>query len=28
VQIKVKNRHDLIVRARKGYYARRDAGGA
>jgi Ca-activated chloride channel family protein len=29
VQIKVKNRHDLIVRARKGYYARRDvtAGG-
>ena len=28
VQIRVKNRHDLIVRARKGYYARRDAAGA
>lgn len=28
VQIRVKNRHDLIVRARKGYYARRDVGGA
>ncbi|HEX4751085.1 MAG TPA: VWA domain-containing protein [Bryobacteraceae bacterium] len=26
VQIKVKGRKDLIVRARKGYYARRDAG--
>jgi Ca-activated chloride channel family protein len=30
VLIKVKNRHDLMVRARKGYYARREvtAGGA
>jgi len=28
VVIKVKNRHDLIVRARKGYYARRETGGA
>jgi VWFA-related protein len=28
VLIKVKNRHDLIVRARKGYYARRAAAGA
>lgn len=26
VQIKVKNRHDLVVRARKGYYARRQNG--
>jgi len=28
VLIKVKNRHDLIVRARKGYYARKSSGGA
>jgi VWFA-related protein len=28
VLIKVKNRHDLVVRARKGYYARRNPGGA
>lgn len=28
VQIKVKDRRDLLVRARKGYYARRDSGGA
>ena len=26
VQIRVKDRRDLVVRARKGYYARRDAG--
>jgi Ca-activated chloride channel family protein len=26
VQIKVKSRHDLVVRARKGYYARRQNG--
>ena len=28
VLIKVKNRHDLIVRARKGYYARRETSGS
>jgi VWFA-related protein len=27
VQIRVKERKDFVVRARKGYYARRDAGG-
>jgi Ca-activated chloride channel family protein len=26
VQIKVKSRHDLVVRARKGYYARKHNG--
>lgn len=28
VQIKIKDRKDYVVRARKGYYARKDAGGA